>query len=351
MTEADLLTPVTWLTTEINAAVGGALVGVIRKLIDVITPLFLSAFGLYNLLLTINYMRGAEQKPLMDYFFKLLSWSLIIGIGFNYQTYTEVVMPIVTGPTGFGDVLANVFSGGSSSVHTFDLMFRNYVAMINTGFTSAVEDSKWYDMLTGALAMKIISVSLKAVILLVGVMTFEVIAVSFMLTANIAAQIVAVLGPIFFGFLLFPATRQYFSAWVNTLFSYALIPALIALVAVMASGVSNSILGITDAGVDQPITLADASLFRVILAAFANGVFIFMLKQVASIASSLSAGGINAGMGNAMGGLIGGAKGVMDKIKSHGDRKEQLAARKESQITRGIAQNARANNSNQIKGG
>ena len=101
--------------------------------------------------------------------------------------------------------------------------------------------------------------------------------------------LVAMVGPIFFGFLLFPSTRQYFSAWVSTALSYALIPTFVAVVALMSVSLSDEMLG---ANVD----LNEATFILVILASIGNLLLLLLLNQVSSLASSLSAGGINASL-------------------------------------------------------
>ena len=115
--------------------------------------------------------------------------------------------------------------------------------------------------------------------------------------ANVGSTIVAMVGPIYFCFLLFPATRQYFSAWVNTAFSYALIPLIVAVIATISIGISKAMLS-SGAGGGGTVDLSEVALSSVFLAALGNVVLLFLLKQVSSMASSLSAGGINAGMTN-----------------------------------------------------
>lgn len=293
--------PIGWLIDYINCKVGIALATTLRDLIDALSPLFLSLFGVYFLLLCFNYLRGGETIPIMDFIHKIIAWSLLIGIGFNYQTYNQMVMPLAS---GLGNELAGILTGKPDMSSSYDAIFMNFSDMIDKAINAIASHGSWNPKDIGAQLVEIFMLSIKILLLLIGILPFVALAVSFVISANAGAQIVAALGPLFFGLALFPATRQYFSSWVNTLFSYALIPALIAIVAVLATGVTMTILGIEASPKGQPVTLVDVWFYQVLIAAFANLVFIFLLKQVASIASSLSAGGIHAGLGNA-GGYLG----------------------------------------------
>ena len=91
-----------------------------------------------------------------------------------------------------------------------------------------------------------------------------------------------------FSFLLFPATRQYFSSWVNGMLSYALVPLFVAVIASMAVTLSKSML--SDSG-----SLNDTTLSGVCLASLGNFCLLLLLRVVSNLASSLSAGGINVG--------------------------------------------------------
>ena len=143
----------------------------------------------------------------------------------------------------------------------------------------------------------LILVAVKSAIILVGLIPFLVAATVAVVVANVGSQIIAMVGPLFFAFLMFPATRQYFSAWVSSAFSYALIPLLIAVVATISVGISQAML--TAGGQD----LVSATFQDVFLAAIGNLVLLVVLRHVSSLASSLSAGGINAGVSGGLGSL------------------------------------------------
>ena len=137
---------------------------------------------------------------------------------------------------------------------------------------------------------------MKFVCVLVGLIPFLVAATLCIIVADVGSVLVAMVGPLFFAFLIFPATRQYFSSWLNTALSYALIPVFVAVIATISVGLSKTML--SGSG-----SLDDVSLKAVFLASMGNLTLLFLLKQVSALASSLSAGGINASMPGSIGTL------------------------------------------------
>jgi type IV secretion system protein VirB6 len=302
----DEAAPITWLVNEINAIVSsgaGATAGAIAK---TVMPLVTIGFGIYILLILINYMRGAEDAPVIDFMLRIASFGVVVTLGLNANTYADVVLPIIT---GLGGDLADAVSGGTVGAGALDQLALHYLKIINGGLNYAESE-------TGMSKISAyIYIFMKAIIIVVGLVPFLVAAAVAIIVANVGITIVAMLGPLFFAFLLFPATRQYFSAWLNTCFSYALIPFIVAVVATISVGISQNML--SSGG-----TLQETSFISVFLSSIGNLILLFVLKQVASLASSLSAGGINAAMPGGLGALAQGmrsaGKGSAEDIKSIG---------------------------------
>jgi type IV secretion system protein VirB6 len=279
--------PITWLIGRINdivSAGAGAAAGTISS---TISPLASVCFGIYIILILVNYLRGAETEPVFDFAMRMASFAVIIGMGLNASTYTNNVMPIVT---GLGTDLANAVSGGTDSSGVLDELALHYFKIIQDGYESA--NTYIFPLNIGPLILY----GLKAICILIGLIPFLVAGAICVVIANVGSVLVAMVGPLFFAFLLFPATRQYFSAWVNTAFSYALIPLFVAVIASISMGISKEMFTASGAS-----ALTDTSLKIVFLAAMGNLTLLFLLKQVSSLASSLSAGGINAGMAGGIG--------------------------------------------------
>lgn len=281
----DESAPLTWIIGKINDIVAAGADTVATGIANGVAPLASACFGIYVILMTVNYMRGAETEPAIDFMLKMASWALIIGLGLNAANYNAVISPIVT---GLGTSLANIVSGGSVTANTLDQLALTYLNIINEGFTAA-------ESIGGLEGFGVtVLVFFKALIVIVGLVPFLIAATLFIIVANVGSAIIAMVGPLFFACLLFPATRQYFSSWVNTAFSYALIPMIIAVVASISVGLSQAM-------IPTGMTLDNVPFKTVFLASIGNLILLFFVKQVAAIASSLSAGGINASMPGSVG--------------------------------------------------
>lgn len=283
----DEAAPITWLIDKINAIVSSGASAVASSLATSITPLVSVFFGIYIILITINYMRGSETEPIIDFGMRCAGFAVVIGLGLNASNYTSIVIPIVT---GLGGDLASAVSGGTATAGALDQLALYYLTVISDGYTAAQGLTE-----LGSIAGFIL-VSVKAIIIMIGLIPFLVAATVSMVIANVGSVLVAMVGPIFFAFLMFPATRQYFSSWLNTAFSYALIPLFVAVIANISIGLSKEMLSTGS-------TLDKAEFKMVFLAAIGNLILLFLLKQVSALASSLSAGGINAAMPGSVGTL------------------------------------------------
>jgi type IV secretion system protein VirB6 len=290
----DKTQPITWLIEKINTVFLSQAVNVSSAISTSIMPLLTACFGIYMMLIVFNYMRGAEDNFVGDFMYRVLGFAVVMGIGFSAGSYASIVLPIVT---GLGNDLASAVSGGTVTSGALDKLVIFYWDMIGVG----MQDVSAYG-LTGIASAVMVLVQIA--IVLIGLIPFLVIATVTIITANIGSGLVAMVGPIFFGCLLFPATRQYFSAWVNTAFSYALVPLLVAVLSMVSVGISIEFMG------DAPLN--DGSSFNVFFAAVGNLILAALMKNVGSLASSLSAGGIN--MGSA-GGLGSATSSVMSTMR------------------------------------
>jgi type IV secretion system protein VirB6 len=283
--------PISWLIAQITNVIGTQAQSGASGIAGAITPAVAVCFGIYVILITLNYLRGAESEPVMDFALRMAAWAVIIGIGLNADAYANTVIPIVT---GLGNDLASAASGSGPDQNALDTLALTYLNIVQAGIAAAsgVGDN--------------ILVILKAIVVMLGLVPFLVAATVAIVVAIVGSVIVAMVGPLFFAFLLFPATRQYFSAWINTALSYALIPLLVAAVAGLSVGISALLLPPPGSGG----TLVNVPFLTVFLAAIGNLVLLFVLRQVSALASSLSAGGINAAMPG--GGLMSAARVVRD---------------------------------------
>lgn len=288
--------PISALITYLNTATGNFVSMIAGTMITTIAPFGAAVFGIYMILLLWGYMRGSESDPVSDFMMKMFGWSLVIGYGLNAQNYTTEIIPIVT---GLGDSFLKMFGAGLD-VTAMDTLFLSISSLIGAASDSLSSSPSPIPNISGYF-----NLLLDSVVLIFGIMPFLIAATVMVIIANLGSQIVAAVGPLFFLALIFPATRQYFSAWLNTALSYAFIPLFVAIVAMLAIGTTNGILDLKPGD-----TILTISFTKILFVAFSNWLFLFLLMQVSSIASSLSSGGINAGMVN------GGISGIARAIKS-----------------------------------
>ncbi|MDD0927896.1 type IV secretion system protein [Xylella fastidiosa subsp. multiplex] len=272
----DESAPITWLIGEINKIVSSGADAAASAIATTVTPLASICFGIYILLICLNYMRGAETEPVIDFGLRCAGFAVIIGLGLNAANYTSMVIPVVT---GVGSDLASAISGGTATAGTLDQLALHYFKILDEGYDLA--SNRPFPSNVGPLIIYV----LKAVFILIGLIPFLVAATLCLIIADVGSVMVAIVGPLYFAFLIFPATRQYFSSWLNTAFSYALMPIFVAVIATISVGLSK-----------QMFSGNDISFKAVFMASMGNLTLLFLLKQVGAMASSLSAGGINVSM-------------------------------------------------------
>lgn len=311
--------PITWLIQEIHNALAAAVTGAAQGISAAVTPLLAVCFGIYIILITLNYLRGAESEPVLDFGLRIAGFAVILGLGLNAANYSAIVIPIVT---GLGGDLASAVSGGTATANSLDTLALGYLDIMANGFDRA-------DGISETLV-----VVLKSAVILLGLVPFLVGATFALVVADVGSLMIAIVGPFFFGCLLFPATRQYFSAWVNSALSYAFVPLFVAVIAVLSVSLSQKMLG---------TNIGEASFKSVVLAAIGNILLLFLVKQVGALASSLSAGGINVAV---PGGLGSAAKGISNSVK--GSAREVAGAAKGYSAAKQFLKD-RANKGNEIK--
>ncbi|KFA40145.1 conjugal transfer protein [Xylella fastidiosa] len=272
----DESAPITWLIGEINKIVSSGADAAASAIATTVTPLASICFGIYILLICLNYMRGAETEPVIDFGLRCAGFAVIIGLGLNAANYTSMVIPVVT---GVGSDLASAISGGTATAGTLDQLALHYFKILDEGYDLA--SNRPFPSNVGPLIIYV----LKAVFILIGLIPFLVAATLCLIIADVGSVMLAIVGPLYFAFLIFPATRQYFSSWLNTAFSYALMPIFVAVIATISVGLSK-----------QMFSGNDISFKAVFMASMGNLTLLFLLKQVGAMASSLSAGGINVSM-------------------------------------------------------
>lgn len=272
--------PIQYVMTIVDTELASAVETVAGAISGGITPIVAACFSIYMILITVNYARGAATEPVWDFWIRMASFAVVISLGLNMSNYTGYVVPIVTQT---GNSLAALASGGTDTsaaqldnlaIHYIKVIEADYQRISNMGIGSGTD--KFIQPILWAV---------KSMIIIIGLVPFLIIAAGMLVIAKVGAVMIAAVGPIFFACLLFPATRQYFSAWVNTAFSYALIPVFVAVIAMFSVRISE---GAFEGDFEH------MSFKVVFMALVVNLLLILLLRTCTTLAASLSAGGINA---------------------------------------------------------
>lgn len=288
---------------EIDHTVVNTITGNVSSLMSVISPLFLSGFTIYLLFLFLSYWQGSGvETTIVDLLKRVFAWAVVIGFSINIGAYNDTVMPIVL---HLGDGLSQTFSGTNNPPEN---ALDELASMLIEKIATNTDDSSLlsgFDAIANKIAIIIINM-----LLIICFGLFLVIAGAYILITKVFLAILAVIGPIFIASALFPATRQYFSAWLNQVLNYSLLILFIKITAtVFTTYLANAVTG------------ADlVAMQNVIHILLTSGLFTIVLLKLPDLASGLMggiasggfavAGGVARGAGIGLGGMASGARGA-----------------------------------------
>lgn len=276
---------------RIDSTVQSTILGNTSNIMSMISPVLLSAFIVYVIFVTWSYFGTSLEQTMFDLLKRIAAWGVIISFSINVGGYNSQVVPLVL---GLGDGLAQSFSGGTADASSLDSLVNLLFSMINENNLAA-------DQMTGidAIAAKMQAFLYNLIVTLV-FGAFLVIAAAYIVLAKVFLAILVVLGPVFISLALFPATRQFFSAWVNQVVNYNLYFLLLNVVGAMFISYLN-------ASFDQTALLSDSGIIHLILVVM---FFAIILLKLPELASGL-AGGIAANGFGALASTVGSAKRAM----------------------------------------
>nr|WP_012477723.1 type IV secretion system protein [Moraxella bovis]BAD83763.1 VirB6-like protein [Moraxella bovis Epp63] len=195
--------------TLIDDSIINVVIGKAGTLISVLEPLLLSSFSVYLLFLFLSYWNSSIEESIVDFVKRCIAWILILSFSLNIGYYNEYIVPMVM---NFGDFLSQKFSGSNT---TIDGSLDDMATIVLNGIQETLKEANGIS----ATVLAIIIILLIAISSII----FLIISAGYILLAKVFAGILVVVGPIFIAMALFPATRQYFSAWVNQVVNYALL--------------------------------------------------------------------------------------------------------------------------------
>jgi len=269
--------PIEWIIQAVTSKLGDTVQKVAVILSAELSDLMMMCFGIYIILIAVNYMRGAAQEPVWDLYIRIVSFAIVIFIFKHVDVYTARIVPIIMDA---GKSLGTMIGGGDPDANALDTLAMHYLKIIERDWDYIANLNGWKQVSAWPPFL------LKAGLVIAGLVPFLLLSAALIIIAIVGSTLVAAVGPLFFCFLLFPATRQYFSAWVNAVFCFALIPIFVAVICTMAIEISTGLFN---------GSVKDASFITVFTAVLVNLILILLLSTIQQLASQLSSGGINVG--------------------------------------------------------
>lgn len=280
---------ITEIFIEIDSVLLSTLGSKTASIINIISPVIMSAFIFYVLLVVMNYMKnGADLAETGgDFLQRMIAWSVIIGLSMNIGNFTSIVVPIAN---GIPLEIMQAISGSADSTITGSL--DNLIDMYLNVIAKMFNDIEFMDI-GGYLAGIFIGG-----IMVIGGFIFVIIASGYVLLAKVTTSILLVIAPIFISLALFPQTRNYASLWVGQIVNAGLILIIISVVCAVEVGIlERAVTGVND----LDITTASK-------VAIASGIFTVLLMRVPDLASALAGGMSINGFGQTGRSIAGGAK-------------------------------------------
>lgn len=264
------------IDTAIQQIIGGG----IANLMSTVTPILVSSFTVYLLFLLVSYWNANLEDTAIDLFKRGMAWFVILSLALNMATYNEYVTPTVM---GLGDMLSKALNGQANA----DVLDNMANAMVDI-VTKNQDEANTYPMPIGL--GDYLKAILNNAIIIISFSVFLVISASYILLAKVFLGILALIGPLFISLALFPATRQYFTAWVNQVVNYGLLLFLMNVTASLMIKIFGEVLNLSN--IEYPIS--NTFLIGVVLLSFMFFVILLKLPELASgLAGGISIGGFS----------------------------------------------------------
>lgn len=263
---------------RIDTSVQNVITNHIGGMMEIFSPVLISAFTVYVIFTIWAYFDNPLEQVVWDFIKRILGWGVIISFSINIASYSSNVLPIVM---HLGDNMAQAFSGSSTTSSSLDSLVKLLFDMMNknTEFaqtTSGIEgiSAKLYAMCKNFLVLAIFAL-------------FLTIVAAYIILAKVFLAILAVLGPVFIALALFPATRQYFSAWVNQVVNFSLYILLVNIVgALLIEYLSSSF--------DESSLISQSGLIHLVIVLTLFSIIILKLPELASgLAGGIANGGFS----------------------------------------------------------
>lgn len=181
-----------------------------NNMISGIAPVFQIGFGIYILLIAFDYYKRGFDENVVDLGKRMIGWLLIIAFAFNSSQYQKLANIMWMLPENLSGLLGT----STYTASALDTQSNNILKMMENIFAYASS----LDMLQVSDKLMLYIGGGFAVIL---AYLFFLITFAYYLIAKLSLAMVIVIGPLFIGSMLFPATRQWGMNWIGQILNYS----------------------------------------------------------------------------------------------------------------------------------
>ena len=187
------------LSKEFVATLGDNLFSAVGSFISGLAPLFAAGFGIYVMIVALNaYNRGFDDN-MVDMAKKFVGWMLVISCAFNAAQYAELAKIIYSMPEN----MASLFGNKSFDAGAFDASAQKLDALLDK-ITQLADSKSGID----GVGFKIsVTAKIWLVVFLCGNLMLAM-SFAYYVVTKICLAMTIMVGPLFVGMMLFPATRM-----------------------------------------------------------------------------------------------------------------------------------------------
>lgn len=262
----------------LGADLGQNLLDKTGDFIGQVTPLFVACFSFYVLLVIWDYYNSSLDVLAVDFLKKCCGWMLIIGLSLAPATYMKLAHIIYRMP----DEIAGIFAGGYKvDASAMDASWKLLMDLLDK-ISELHDQHQWYEIAVHfGLVIKIGLVITICGALVVG------LSFAFYMVAKISLALVLMIGPVFLGCLLFPATRHYAINWIGQCLNHILTCTMFVLLVKIQMAAFDKAINMAMSG-----GIADYAAAEVLPPLFLLQTIIFLVVvfNIPSIASALTGG-------------------------------------------------------------
>lgn len=262
------------MTQFITDNMGSNLFDTASNLISNVAPVFSTMFGIYLLMIMVSYWSGGGMDEMfVDFLKRMITMTFLVTLAFNASYYAELANLIYVLPDDLAKALSNTdYAGGA-----LDKVMDDTNAAVET---LELQKNKLDFYEAGSILTYVIAIwQLKiAMMILLGVMF------AYYILAKVSLAMILMIGPVFIGFGMFPATRQYAMNWVGQCLNYIFNIVLLAVIGSMMLKFTSTFIDLV--GVDN----IGAALATGAVLLFTLIVFVLLIWMTPQISSALTGG-------------------------------------------------------------